>query len=96
MTLLLTLLTTQLTLSPFKSTSFLINDTELVETVCLSKVPFIGPIKPITLNDTVMISSLDVYPALQSCLRVILNNKLSWSPRIKLIVSNFNSKIVLR
>ena len=54
----------------------------------ISKTPFIGPIKPITLDEKPIncVSS-------SSCLGVTLDNKLSWSPHIKLTVSDFNAKI---
>ena len=58
------------------------------EVMFISKIPFIGPIRPITIdNKTISCVSSS------SCLGVKLDNKLNWSPHIKMVNSNFNAKI---
>ena len=54
----------------------------------ISKTPFIGPIRLIAIDDKPIncVSS-------SSCLGVKLDNKLNWSPHIKIVTSNFNAKI---
>ena len=58
------------------------------EVMLISKTPFVGPIRPITIDDKPIncVSS-------SSCLGVKLDNKLSWSPHIKMLTSNLNTKI---
>ena len=59
------------------------------EVMFISKIPFIGPIRPITIdNKTISCVSSS------SCLGVKLDNKLNWSPHIKMVNStDFNAKI---
>ena len=58
------------------------------EVMFISKIPFIGPIRLLTIDNKPIncVSS-------SSCLGVKLDNKLSWSPHIKMANSNFNAKI---
>ena len=58
------------------------------EVMFISKTPFIGPIRLITIDSKPIncVSS-------SSCLGVKLDNKLNWSPHIKMVTSNFNVKI---
>ena len=59
------------------------------EVMFISKIPFIGPISPITIdNKTISCVSSS------SCLGVKLDNKLNWSPHIKMVNStDFNAKV---
>lgn len=59
------------------------------EVMLISKTPFIGPTRLITIDDKLIncVSS-------SSCLGVKLDNKLNWSPHIKttkMVTSNFNA-----
>lgn len=54
----------------------------------ISKIPFIGPIRQITIDDKPI-----NWVFSSSCLGVKLDNKLNWSPHIKMVNSNFNAKI---
>ena len=58
------------------------------EVMFISKTPFIGPIRLITIDNKPIncVSS-------SSCLGVKLDNKLNWSPHIKMVTTNFNTKI---
>ncbi|PFX27305.1 Tripartite motif-containing protein 45 [Stylophora pistillata] len=58
------------------------------EVMFISKIPFIGPIRQITIDDKPINCVFS-----SSCLGVKLDNKLNWSPHIKMVNSNFNAKI---
>lgn len=58
------------------------------EVMFISKIPFIGPIRQITIDDKPI-----NWVFSSSCLGVKLDNKLNWSPHIKMVNSNFNAKI---
>ena len=56
------------------------------EVMLISKTPFIGPIRLITIDDKPI-------NCVSSSSWVELDNKLNWSPHIKMGTSNFNAKI---
>ena len=58
------------------------------EVMFISKIPFIGPIRPLIIDNKTI-----SFVSSSSCLGVKLDNKLNWSPHIKMVNSNFNAKI---